>query len=348
MPAKPIHILLFFACLFFGKKNLAQQLATDSVILQKQLPGKFKFFSIAPAPSFDKKRFWAMAGTGTAAYTGAAVVMWNAWYKDFPLTPFHTFNDMKEWSGMDKAGHLQAAHLETNFAFQGALWTGMDRRKAMWAAAGVGLGVQTTIEIMDGFSEEWGFSVGDIGFNALGVGAFVAQELLWQEQRVMMKVSSTRPDYSRAPIFSVDGGHQTSLYERADELYGSFPTEVFLKDYNAMTVWASVNLHAFMGERRKQHFPKWLNLAVGYGAGNIYGGFGNEWTDGDGVVFSLDEGAYPRYRQFYLSPDIDLSRIPTKHKWLKVMLGVVNWIKVPAPALELRSDGGFRFHGFYW
>ena len=30
---------------------------------------------------------------------------------------------------------------------------------------GVGVGVMSTIEVMDGFSEEWGFSLGDIGFN---------------------------------------------------------------------------------------------------------------------------------------------------------------------------------------
>ncbi len=306
-----------------------------------------KFLSLEPAPAFDKRRFWASAGTGAALYTSASIAMWNAWYRNYPVTGFHTFNDMKEWRGMDKAGHLHAAYNQSNYTFQGALWTGMNRRKALWAAAGVAFGIQATIEIMDGFSEQWGFSVGDMAFNTFGIGLFVAQEMAWQEQRILMKVSSTQPNYPTGPIYSVDGGQQSSLKERADELYGTGLTETFLKDYNAMTVWASFNLSSFMGNENSK-FPRWLNLALGVGAGNIYGGFENRWTDGEGIQFALDRATYPRYQQYYLAPDIDLSRIPTRHRWLKVTLGVLNWIKVPSPALEFSTNGKTVFHLFYW
>ena len=309
---------------------------------------KVKLFSLEPATEFHKGRFWLTAGTGTAVYSGISVALWHAWYKGYPLTSFHTFNDWGEWNDMDKAGHLFAAYIECNYAFQGARWTGMNRRAAMWTAMGVGTLLQGTIEIMDGFSEEWGFSFGDIAFNSLGVGMFAAQELLWEEQRILMKASGIRPDYSQEPLFSADGTEVTTLDQRAAGLYGTSFFHVILKDYNALTVWGSVNVHSFVKNRTSDKFPKWLNLAFGYGAGNLYGGFKNEWTTADGVTFALDPARYPRYRQFYLSPDIDWRKIPTRHRWLKFTLGLFNWVKIPAPALEMNTLGKVKFHYLHW
>jgi hypothetical protein len=307
-----------------------------------------KLLSLEPAPSFHKSRFWLTAGTGAAVYSGISVALWNAWYKDYPLTRFHTFNDWGEWNGMDKAGHLFSAYIECNYSFKGARWTGMKRRSAMWTAMAVGTGLQATIEVMDGFSEEWGFSLGDIGFNSLGVSLFAVQELLWKEQRILMKASGIRPDYSQTPLYSADGAEVTTLDNRAAGLYGTSFFHVILKDYNALTVWSSANIHSFLKNRESSRFPKWLNLALGYGAGNIYGGFENSWTTEDGATFALDPGRYPRYRQFYLSPDIDWTRIPTRHRWLKFTLGLFNWVKFPAPALEMNTLGKVKFHYFHW
>ncbi len=287
------------------------------------------------------------AGTGAALYTGASIAMWHAWYSDYPLSGFHTFDDFKEWRGMDKAGHFQAAYVQSNYSFLGARWTGMDRKKAMWAGAGVAFGIQATIEVMDGFSEEWGFSTGDLAFNTLGIGLFVAQEVLWKDQRILLKVSSSPPNYPTTPISSIDGGSSTNLEIRAKELYGDAPTEVFLKDYNAMTIWASFNINSFMPEK-KPKLPNWLNLAIGMGAGNVYGGFGNRWADENGAVFQLHNDDFPRYQQFYLAPDIDLSRIPTRHRWLKLTLSVLNWFKIPSPVLEINTKGNVDFRSFYW
>lgn len=306
------------------------------------------FFSLEPAPYFHKGRFWISAGSGAAIYTGFSIALWNLWYKDYPLTTFHTFNDWGEWKDVDKAGHFLSAYIESYYVFKGARWTGMKRRPAMWTAMAVGTGLQATVEVMDGFSEAWGFSLGDIGFNTLGVSLFAAQELLWNEQRIIMKISSSRPDYPAEPVFATNGAAVTTLQQRADELYGSSFTQVFFKDYNAMTIWSSVNLHAFAKNKTNTKLPSWLNLAIGYGAGNIYGGFDNRWTAEDGATFAIDPVRHARYRRFLLSPDVDWSKIQTRHKWLKFSLGLLNWIKVPAPALEWRTSGGLKFYSFYY
>jgi hypothetical protein len=82
--------------------------------------------------------------------------------------------------------------------------------------------------------------------------------------------------------------------------------------------------------------PGWLNVAVGYGAKGMYGGFENIAIDGNGIVL-FDRRDIKRQRQWYLSPDIDWTKIKTKKQAVKTLFSVLNMIKVPAPALELRN-----------
>lgn len=336
-----IFVAIFFLCQI-PTSCFSQITATDT------LPAHPKLLSLEPAPSFDKTRFWAMTGTGAVAYSGLSVALWHAWYKDFPLTTFHTFDDWKEWNQMDKAGHLFSSWTACNYIFEGARWTGMNRRSALWTSLGVGLGIMSTIETMDGFSEQWGFSLGDMGFNLMGPGLFASQELLWQEQRIQFKVSGIRPGYSQEPLYSADGSLITTLDERAAGLYGTNFFNVLLKDYNALTVWATVNVHSFSKNKASSKIPAWLNLAFGYGAGNLYGGTENRWETEAGVVFELDPVRYPRHRQYYLSLDVDWSKLPTKRRWVRVVFKALNFLKMPAPALEVNTLGKARFHYFHW
>ena len=50
------------------------------------------------------------------------------------------------------------------------------------------------------------------------------------------------------------------------------------------------------------------------------------------------------YRQFYLSVDLDLTKIKTNSKFLKTLFSTINFIKIPAPALEYNTKNGFKFH----
>jgi hypothetical protein len=57
---------------------------------------------------------------------------------------------------------------------------------------------------------------------------------------------------------------------------------------------------------------------------------------------------YHRYRQFYLSVDVDLTRIPTRSKALKALFTIFSFIKIPFPAIEYNTLGQFKFHPFYF
>ena len=295
--------------------------------------------------SFQPKRFWMVAGVGTVLYGSAVVGLNEAWYKQNPRTGFHFFNDWREWQNMDKMGHAFTAYFETELCFKGALWTGMNRKSASWTAAGLAMVFQGSIEIMDAYAEEWGFSVPDLVFNMAGIGLYTAQELFWKEQRIRMKISNWPKAYAQTPIPSVDGSTMTTLHTRANELFGTHFAERYLKDYNAQTVWISFNPKSFLPQSK---LPPWLNIAVGYSSENLFGGFTNSWEH-QGHTFHLSRSDHPRYRQWFLSPDVDFNRIHTEKKWLKTVFSVLNIFKIPAPALEYNTQGQgqWRFHWLF-
>ena len=318
---------------------------TLSATVEGQEKKSLSFFEIPD--TLHPGRFWTSASVGAVTYTGTMIGLNNLWYSEYEKTSFQLFNDWNEWHNLDKMGHAFTTYFEANWMFQTARWTGMKRRKALWLSVGLATLFQTSVEMLDGFSEKWGFSVYDIGANTLGAGLLVSQELAWGEQRILMKASNSYPSYPNDPVFSLDGNHESSTQRRAEDLFGGSIPGRFLKDYNGQTIWVSANIHSFLPNKADSKFPKWLNLAVGYGANNMYGGFSNTWQE-DGQEFSLDPFQYPRYQQFYLSPDIDLRRIKTKSPLLRTLLGLANVIKIPAPALEFNTQGKVIFHPIHF
>jgi len=288
---------------------------------------------LTPAERLHKRRFYAAAGVGTAAYLGFGAGLYSIWYKDYELTGLRSFNDWGEWEQMDKAGHVFTAYFFSRTAFAGLRWAGLRRPAARYAALGIANLLQGTIETMDGFSANWGFSWTDMGANLAGSLVFTAQDALWHEQRILIKVGH---DFRSPPdiVVTNSNGASSNLGYIDRERFGDNPFERFLKDYNAQSIWLSINPASFMPESR---LPQWLNIAVGYGAEDVYGAYFNSWGE-DGERFRY---APERYRQWFLSPDIYFSRIPTKKRWVRLLLGTLDFFKLPAPTLEY-SKGRLR------
>ena len=55
-----------------------------------------------------------------------------------------------------------------------------------------------------------------------------------------------------------------------------------------------------------------------------------------------------RFRQFYLSLDVDLTKIETNSHFVKTILTIFNSIKIPAPTLEIKGSGGKKIHFIYF
>ncbi len=294
-----------------------------------------------PADSFHNTRFYTALGATAGVSTGFTIGLYKTWYSEFPQSGFHFFDDLGEWNQIDKAGHIYTAYLQSHLFYKASRWTGVSEGKSILIGSLCGTIFQSTVEVLDGFSTQWGFSISDFGANMVGIGSFALQQKAWGEQRFMFKESSTwksRPDII---INSIDGSATTNLQERGNSLFGSSFTERYLKDYNNQTYWISANLRSLFPDT--EYLPPWLNLAVGYGSENLYGGFENRWST-DGVAYELDPDLFPRYRQFYLSLDVDLTQIKTDNYFLKSILSLANIIKIPAPALELTSHGEVVFH----
>ena len=241
------------------------------------------------------------------------------WYADYPQSKFHTINDNNEWLQMDKMGHVFTSYQMGRLGANVLNWSGVSEKDQLIYGATLGFSFLTAVEIFDGFSEEWGFSWGDIGANAAGTGLYIGQELLWKEQRIALKFSF----------------HQTKFApQRPDKLGNGFLEEI-LKDYNGQTYWLSANIHSFFKE---SDIPKWLNIAVGYGADGMLSGV----EDVDNQMLTTNS----RMKQYYLSFDVNLKVIKTKSAFLRSVLDIFDMIKIPFPALEFNKNRCV-FHLFY-
>ena len=108
----------------------------------------------APAPTLNKKRVVLVTTTQSALYGGSLIGLNELWYKNYPRSSFHFFNDNTEWFQMDKAGHVFSSY---NVGFAGIellKWSGVTRKKAIWYRGSVGFVYLGIIEVLNGFSSQ--------------------------------------------------------------------------------------------------------------------------------------------------------------------------------------------------
>jgi len=275
-----------------------------------------------PSDTLNIKRQKAVF-VSEAAFSAISLVGLNQlWYADYPRSDFHFINDNKEWLQMDKAGHLFSSYHLGRLGSEMLQWSGASPKKKLIYGASLGFAFLTAVEVLDGFSSQWGASTGDVIANATGTALFVSQELIWKEQRI-------------TPKFSF---HTTRFAQYRPEVLGSTFSEQILKDYNGQTYWLSANLKSFFKDSK---IPKILNIAIGYGADGMITG-----KDENSVIFTGVNQS--KSRQFYLSLDLDLTKIETKSHFLKTFFSVFSVLKIPAPTLEYSANEGLRAHALYF
>jgi uncharacterized protein YfiM (DUF2279 family) len=264
------------------------------------------------SPVINRKRMkFVFIASGTA-YIGAMIALNEVWYSKSSRSAFHFFNDSQEWKQMDKVGHIYSAFQLTSISYQTFQWSGLSKTKADRLAAISSFGIMASIEVLDGFSSAYGASIADVAANTAGIGLFFGQQLLWKDIRIHPKFSF----------------HQTSFASMRPNTLGANFYQEFIKDYNGQTEWLSFDIDKFV------KFPKWLNVAVGYGI--------------EGMIYANDlpnkEIGLNPYRQLYLALDLDLSGYKSRSKLWNSFIYILNMIKLPAPTLEF-SKG--RIHGHY-
>jgi hypothetical protein len=270
--------------------------------------------------SLNPKRLVITSSSIGTLWAGSILALQQIWYSNVQKSSFHTFNDANNWMQMDKAGHVYTANKLSLLSGELYKWSGMKPKKAALIGSCIGLGYQTSLELLDAYSVDWGFSWADMTANAAGSLIYLGQELAWNEQRFHLKFSY----------------HPTEYAALRPEVLGTNFQERILKDYNGQTYWLSFNPFLFS---RNSSFPKWVCLSFGYSA--------NAKLVGDSDTYTQGTATYIAKREFLLSFDVDFSRLPIKKPWLKAVVKQFNYIKIPFPTLLL-TDGKFRASGIYF
>lgn len=291
-----VKVLLF--CLFFASISVSAQQGDTT---------------------WNKRSYW-VGGTNLVLGGGSIALLSAVWYNEYPKSKFHTFDDSNEWLYMDKLGHSYTAYKLSTLNYAAWRWARMPRKKAVFLSGGIAWTYQFSVEVLDGFSAQWGFSWADLTANTAGVGLFIGQQLGWDEQRFQLKFG-----YKSSPYAAI----------RPNTLGSNFP-EQLLKDYNAQSYWLCVAPGTFFKESK---FPKWIQVGFGYSIDAKLNGDLNTYTD-------LNTGkTYFARTEYALSVDIDWSQLPIKRPWLKKVLKPLNAIKIPFPAVFWRN--GVCYFGMF-
>ena len=201
-------------------------------------------------------------------------------------------------NGIDKPGHFFGAYCMFKIIHNMLLWGGYDPSTAFWWAAGIGLWNGLEIEIGDGFSP-YGFDYQDLVFDVAGAGYGMVQSQVPFLQNFNVKFSY----WSKKGITS--------------------PAN-FTQDYDALTIWMSVNVHNLLPTSLDKYWPKFIQLAVGYG---------------------VDD--HETRREVAIGLDLQLESLfsPSNEDWL-LATRIGDVLHLPAPAVKFTQGKVPRYYMF--
>ena len=257
-----------------------------------------------------KKRVILSSSIIGLGYASSLIALYDVWYAEFPKSKFHFYNDGSNWMQMDKFGHGFSGYLLSQKAGDLYRWSGV-KKSYPWIGFGIGMSYLGALEFMDAYNQGWGFSTYDVLANFSGGALYLSQELIFKKQLVLPKFSFFPTKYAAY---------------RPEVLGKNFP-EQLLKDYNGQTYWFSFPIGGFAPSVKKMN---WLCLSLGYSVDQKLVGDQDAYLD------------FRAARQFLVSLDIDLTRLPIKNPTLKKVLAQLNMIKIPFSALMIQQ-GKFSF-----
>ena len=266
--------------------------------------------AIADSASVEQSSFngWRFAGmSAVAAGTLAATYLYaqDAWWKD-GNTSFH-FDDGADLiysRNIDKLAHVYGGAIAADMFSDGLRWSGLGREASAWYGCGLSVFVQMVIEIKDGYSPRWGYSVWDVASGSLG------------------SLFTTLKVYSPAlAAFDV----KFSYFRHTDKYFSWIkPTGTWNDDYINQTYWLSARMKSLLPKSAARWWPAWLALAAGFGVDESLNGYDDRHPDRTSGSIEL-----------YLALDVDVTKIlPSDNGVWETVKRYLNYIKFPAPALR--------------
>lgn len=233
---------------------------------------------------------------------GAAIfyIQFQWWWKSDPH-PFHIYEEgvWNDYSlGVDKVGHFYTSYAYFLSLYDMMRWGGYDESTSLWTGLGIATFHAVSSEIADGFSN-FGFTPADLLFNMMGLGYALLQMNDPMLQNFKFKFS-----------------YWPSPNRPRDERWR------LTNDYDGHIYWLSINVHNLLPEGAKAYWPRFLNLAIGYGGKNISHGLKN----------------VPLYRKFAIGLDYNLTIFSGSDDTWNTVLGIVDRLRFPAPGVR-RVEG---------
>lgn len=237
------------------------------------------------------------AGIGITLAVALHINQSAAWW-DGKGRSFYFRDDWNAALQADKFGHFMGGYFVSYFAREGLVFSGIGWDQSIFIASIIGIVSQAYVEFKDGFADNTGFSYSDFAADVFGAVYFYLQHYITFLQNFTPKWQYTPPGLIGVP-------------QKAR-------TQTFLDNYNSTTGWFSVHMHNLLPGNN--FWPKWLNLAFGYGINGYY--------------------TPQMYRRFVIGLDYNLVELlpdgPSFWNWFKQTLNIVKW---PAPAVEFSSQG---------
>jgi hypothetical protein len=232
----------------------------------------------------------------------------NAWWSG-QRRSFHFQEDWVSAMQVDKAGHAFGGYMTAYIMSEGMMAAGFSWNDATLWGSLFGIAYQTYVETEDGFAKQWGFSPSDWYFDTIGPIFFLSQHYVTALQNITPKWQYIPSEWTGKPVIT--------------------RPRTFIDDYNSSTFWWSVNIYHILPEKMKKYWLPWLNVAVGYGA--------------DAIDSNPDPNGPPdqySQRRFVFGLDYNLVKLLPDGGWFWNWLRQsLNYIKLPAPAIEFSSSG---------
>jgi len=224
----------------------------------------------------------------------------SGWWK-YNRAPFHFREDLTYGLSVDKIGHFYGTSLWAFSLRKILIWADVPERTALYYGSAGALLFQTFVEIEDGFSD-WGFDRVDFLADLGGALWPIAQAHSGFINALDLKMSYKPTSLLHAPTTGGFTGQKHLLMD----------------DYEGQTFWLALKPAELFPSGSLSIWPDFLNIAVGYGARNVYEGTGAPYS----VVF--------------LGFDYDLKKIiPQTSPFLVTLSEVLYFIHFPAPAIRL-------------
>jgi hypothetical protein len=243
-----------------------------------------------------------VASTVPALSLGAALYQnYVTFVKNGSDVPFHLYDSPYSLHA-DKFGHALFSDFSADIIRTSYVLAGLTPKRAAWIGASVSLLTEFIVEFEDGFKategpngeEYFGFSFGDIAADLTGASLPLLKTYFPEVRRFDLKMSLW-------PSHAYRAGYYDNIFH----------------DYESQVHWGSFEVHDLIGGG----WPKWLNVAVGYGIEN---------TSKPARAQNL-----PRSGQIYLALDLNPRGLGLEGTAWETVAQVLSHIRINSPALQV-------------